>query len=142
MRYTAYYFIRPNNALIAALAERDDPFAHLIIEPQLLSQSEGGFSPWSPRDYKYKIKILFLIIQIWEYSDMPEFAEFFGDFRISIQEFDKWWILEQPDQLIEVDGMDEHFSQDIINRIDLTDSPIVNRFWIEALKTRNSTDSP
>jgi hypothetical protein len=100
MRYINYYLIEPQPEAAVHFRERgDQDFAELLLQPILISNSEGGKSAWLPEDHVLRVKLLYLArMREWPPCATDEDArKWFGSDRVSGKVFDRWWTIRTPD---------------------------------------------
>ncbi len=94
MMQKRFYLIRPSPKLQEKLLSypADSP-ATLLRDPMLWSHDESS-RPF-PSEYLVWAKLLFLAHLLLEYPQLSELKEIFGAPTISLEQFDKWWLIEQ-----------------------------------------------
>jgi hypothetical protein len=136
MRYTAFYLIEARPELSERLATlKDLDLKELLLDPEMLSNEEGGRSAWLGEDHTLTIKLLFLA-QVKEYEPLSSdavFEEVFGSHRFSAQLFDRWWTIRR---LVPTDNAESlhPLLRKFLHLVDRTDNDLVNE-WLEWIKS-------
>lgn len=140
MRYTAFYLIEARSELLERLATLKDPdLEDLLLDPEMLSNEEGGRSAWSDEDRTLTIKLLFLA-QVREYEPLSSDAIFervFGSPRLSAQLFDRWWTIRRLEQTDHAESLYPLLRQ-VLHLVDRTDNDLVNE-WLESVRARGQS---
>jgi hypothetical protein len=104
MRYTAYYIVRADAALLSQMKDR--PEADLLCHDQLWTKSEGGRTTKSVDDGIEEFKLLFVAHLHHDYlrhapadQEQREFQRLLGSILGAppwgASTFDRWWTLER-----------------------------------------------
>jgi hypothetical protein len=94
MRYTAYYLFRPQETLQQTVSPNSE-IAEILLSDTLWSSDEGGISAWQEADYIARMKLLFLVYIVKEYSHCEEFPEKLRWSSVSLDTFDTFWTLDR-----------------------------------------------
>ena len=88
MQQLKYYLIEPRPEAVAHFRNCGDrDFAELLLEPILISNTEGGRSGWRPEDHVLRVKLLFLArIREWSLCASDEDArKWLGSDRVTLR---------------------------------------------------------
>lgn len=106
MRTQALYLVTPNQELTKATADMEDGIKSAFSDEILISGHESDRSSWRQEDYIVRAKLAFLIDLRSEYSNAPEFKLLFGEQKVSVGLFDKWWNLKRYEISLDVDDIE------------------------------------
>lgn len=109
MRSETIYIINPKNELIEHLSKTEKDVFDIFTEEVVLKDLESDRSSWRRDDYLIRAKLSFLIELYNEYCDIVEFKTLFGEGKLTLSIFDKWWLvsrLEVSREVNEVDSVD------------------------------------
>ncbi len=99
MRYIRHYLIEPRPEAAARFRDCGNPdFADILLEPVLISNTEGGKSAWQGEDHALRVKLLYLA-RIREYppcASEEDARKWLGSDRVSGAVFDQWWTIRTP----------------------------------------------
>ena len=99
MQHLKYYLIEPRPEAVAHFRNHGDrELAELLLEPILISNTEGDRSGWRLEDHALRVKLLFLArIREWSFCASDEDARMWlGSDRVSCTVFDRWWTIRAP----------------------------------------------
>jgi hypothetical protein len=95
-----YYLIEARPEAVAHFREcGDQDFAELLLEPILISNTEGGISAWRSEDNVLRVKLLYLATIRTQYDPCAtdeDACRWFGSDRVSSAVFDRWWTIRTP----------------------------------------------
>ena len=96
MIHDSYYVIRPSKALQTLLGEQGAAEgAELFLEPQLWHNPEIDRSSWRTRDHIQRVKRAFVARLADIARDDPKLACLSLDCPPTVENFDRWWIVER-----------------------------------------------
>jgi hypothetical protein len=94
MMHQLCYVIRAKEALRKAMSAYKSELADVLLEPEVITQTEPDRASWSRGDRALQIKILFLAWLRSEYGDTDEWKGVLGDEVVQVGDFDRYWELE------------------------------------------------
>jgi hypothetical protein len=107
MRFTAYYIVRPNDALLERLTLEEEGLREAIAPAEVWSKQEGGRTAWTPAEHSTCVKLLFITNFARNYGSGERSARLTHDLLgappFGEEVFDRWWTLER------FGGADEDF---------------------------------
>jgi hypothetical protein len=99
MLFIKYYLIEPRPEAVARFRDcGDQDFADILLEPILISNTEGGRSAWRLEDHVLRVKLLYLarIRELSPCASDEDARKWFGSDRVSGTVFDRWWTIRTP----------------------------------------------
>ena len=94
MMHEVVYIVTPKAALPERLKGLSSDVAELLLEPFVVSVSEGDRSPWRQDDYAELVRYLFLRRLVFENGEIPELAGFVTGLR-NTRNLAAWWAVRR-----------------------------------------------
>ena len=131
MQYTQYYLIEPRPDAASRLREQGDPdlVADILLEPVLISSTQGGRSAWQAEDHALRIKLLHLATIRDTIASDEDARKWLGSDRVSGAVFDQWWTV----RAVDLEGTDRELS-DLLKPMKEKILPAGNRLvdeWVQ-----------
>jgi hypothetical protein len=133
MKYEAFYLIEPRPALAEHLRGRVEPdFADVLLEAQLYRRTEYDRSMWFEPQRLAQAKLLFLA-SLREYDPIDDDAGFsavFGSAAISVELFDRWFLIRRLGVDDDLDSLEGRLRA-VIDRVVPPGIPLVDEWLLE-----------